>query len=417
MPAGRHFGGGAGSIDSSGNTVTINQTSRGVVNWDSFSIGGGNCVVFANGNGATLNRVTGGPPSVILGSLTASGSVYLINPQGVLVGPGGTISTNGRFVASTLDADNTAFMNGGPLTLSGNSNAAVINLGSISSSGDDVFLVARNSVVNMGSVSAPNGTAELSTGQQVLLQDSSSSKQVFVQAGNGGTVVPGGTIEAKGGTVDMSADTFVFPFGGTTVNAPQWNISTPAFTVNSGEAQVLSANLGNDTSVNVQNTGANGSGGDINVNSGINWQGNASLTLAAYHSLATGRGVTIANQDGGNLTLRADAAGLDNGGSITNRGVIDWSRSTGIVNALSLYDMNGTYSAGTLPANSAWAAAPGSGQVTQITAYKLVNNVADRQSGHAFHRAVRRSVAQRAQRQRAVQIADFTQYFSAVSSA
>lgn len=428
LPAGGHFVGGTGSIGGSGGTLTIDQTSgRGVVNWDSFSIGGNNHVVFANRNGATLNRVTGGSPSAILGTLTASGSVYLINPQGVLVGPKGVISTNGRFVASTLDVDSTAaFMNGGPLALSGTSNAGIVNLGTIASSGGDVFLIARRDVINAGTVSAPNGTAELAVAQQVLLQDSSSGKQVFVQAGTGGLlsnngmiqaaqvnlqamdgniyalagnheairatgtatrdghvwlvaghgrVRPGGSIEATGGTVDMSADTVTFPAGGTSVKAGQWNISTAGFTVDGKAARALSTSLGNGTSVDVQTTGASGNSGDLNVNSGIIWQGNASLTLAAYHTLTVRQGATIGNQGSGNLTLRADAASLDNGGGVVNHGVVDWSRSTGIVDAL--YDMNGTYSAGTVLANSAWTSAPGSGQITQITAYKLINNVTD----------------------------------------
>ena len=48
----------------------------------------------------------------------------------------------------------------------------VKNLGSISSSGGDVFLIAR-SVVNAGSINAPNGTVGLGAGQEVLLKDMS----------------------------------------------------------------------------------------------------------------------------------------------------------------------------------------------------------------------------------------------------
>jgi filamentous hemagglutinin family protein len=44
-------------------------------------------VAFNNGAGAKLNRVVGSHPSVIIGHLSATGSVYLINPQGVIVGP------------------------------------------------------------------------------------------------------------------------------------------------------------------------------------------------------------------------------------------------------------------------------------------------------------------------------------------
>ncbi|WP_027802194.1 two-partner secretion domain-containing protein [Paraburkholderia dilworthii] len=434
LPAGGRFVGGNGSISGNGTTLTVNQGSgRGVVDWNSFSIGNGNHVVFANGNGATLNRVTGGSPSAILGTLTASGSVYLINPQGIVVGPRGVISTNGRFVASTLDAvDTSAFMNGQPLTLSGNSGASIINMGTIASGTGDVFLIARQQVDNAGTISAPNGTVELAVAQQVLLQDSSSGRQVFVQPGQqgaGGTIVnrgliqaaqislqsvdgniyalagnheairatatatrdghvwlvaghgmlqPGGQIEAAGGTVDMSADTLAFPAGGTTVRANQWNIATPAFTIGDNAALALSGSLGTGTSVNIQTTGANGSTGDLDVNSAIGWQGNASLTLAAYRNVTVAQGATIGNQGGGSLTLRADAASIDNGGGVANRGVIDWSRSTGLVNAL--YDMNGTYSAGTLLGNPAWTAAAGSGQITQITAYKQINNVTDLQN-------------------------------------
>ncbi|GJH14620.1 hypothetical protein CBA19CS11_37300 [Caballeronia novacaledonica] len=114
LPKGGQFVAGIGSISGGGQSLTINQTtSRGVINWSSFSIGNGRAVMFNNGSGATLNRVTGGDPSVILGALNASGSVYLINPQGVLVGPTVVIATGGRFVASALDVDNNAFMQGG----------------------------------------------------------------------------------------------------------------------------------------------------------------------------------------------------------------------------------------------------------------------------------------------------------------
>ncbi|MBB5462352.1 hypothetical protein HDG33_006026 [Paraburkholderia sp. Cpub6] len=89
-------------------------------------------------------------------------------------------------------------------------------------------------------------------------------------------------------------------------------------------------------------------------------------------------GTTIANDGAGNLTLRADAYGIDNGGSVTNLGALDWSKSTGAFSAL--YDMNGTYGAGTQLTNMAWTPAPYSGLLTQSTAYKLVNSLTDLKS-------------------------------------
>ena len=430
MPQGGQFVAGQGSIAGTGSRLTIAQTSwHGVIDWNSFSIGAGRQVAINNGSGATLNRVTGGDLSLINGTLSATGSVYLINPQGVLVGPGGVITSGGRFVASTLDADNTAFMQGGSLTLSGTGNGRVINLGSISSTGGDVFLISRKSVANLGTVSAPEGTAEFAAGNQILLQDASSGQQVFVQTGShgqvlnagtvraaqinleaadgniyalagrhsalratgtatrdgqvwlvadGGTVDAQGTIDAKnvdgsGGTVDMSANTL--RVAGATVNAAQWNLTAPVFSIDAATASTLERNLSHDTSVNVMTTGSGGTSGDLSVLSNIRWRGAASLTLDAYRSLSIGPHVTVANRGTGNLTLRADASAIDNGGSVINNGTIDWSKSTGIVSAL--YDMNGTWQPGTLRSNASWSAAPFSGLVTQVTAYQLVNSIAD----------------------------------------
>lgn len=437
LPSGGHFIAGSGSIGGDAASLTINQTtSRGVIDWSQFSIGSGNRVTFANGNGATLNRVTGGDPSAIYGTLSATGSVYLVNPQGILIGPGGVVSTGGRFVASTLDTCYCGFMKGHPLTFKGDSNASVINLGTIGSSGGDVILIARNSVVNAGRISAPHGTAELAVGQSVLLQDSSTGKQVFVQVGSGGnienagpidaaqislqaadgnifalagdhttiratgtatrdghvwlvadtgSVALGGTIEAKnadgrGGTVDTNGALLELGADGIKplVKAGQWNLTTPDFFVDDPAAATLARSLDAGTSINAQASGAQGGVGDIDVMSSIRWSGAASLTLGAYHSLTIEEGATIANSGAGNLTLNADASSIDNGGGVTNYGTLDWSKSTGIVTAL--YDMNGDYAPGTLLANAAWSAAPYSGLVTQITGYRLVNSLADLKS-------------------------------------
>jgi len=425
LPAGGQFVAGSGAIGGNDQSLTINQTStRGVITWNSFSIGGGRQVTFNNGTGATLNRVTGGDASVILGQLNATGSVYLVNPQGVLVGPGGVVATGGRFVASALDIGNDAFMQGGPLTLSGGGDGMVINLGKIGSSGGDVFLVSRTAAVNGGSISAPQGTAEIAAGNQVLLQDASGGQQVFVQAGSGGTAMNGGMIQAAqanlqaadgnvyalagnntairatgtatrdghvwlvadqgavhangaiaatnadggGGTVETRANTL--DVAGANVQARTWKLGAPTFTVDQANADSLARSLSNGTSVDVE-----ASGGDLTVGGNVQWNGNASLTLGAAHGVSVGPGATVGNTGNGNLTLRADAGGIDNGGSVTNSGTIDWSKSGGIVSAL--YDMNGSYAPGTLLTNSGWTAAPYSGVVTQITAYKLVNTLAD----------------------------------------
>ncbi|WP_331457857.1 two-partner secretion domain-containing protein [Burkholderia sp. TSV86] len=433
LPAGGAFVSGAGAIFGGGTSLTINQRSaRGVIDWRSFSIGSGRSVTINNGAGATLNRVTGGDPSVILGSLKATGSVYLLNPQGVLIGPGGVVSTGGRFVASALNIDKDAFMQGAPLTLSGGGNGAIVNLGQISSTGGDVLLVSRTQVSNQGSIRAPKGTAELAAGQQVLLQDSATGPQVFVQAGSRGSVLNAGTIRAAQANL-QAADGNIYALAGNnaairatgtairdghvwlvadqgsvqahgaisaanangtgavvetrgqsldvsgaTVQAGLWKLAAPAFTLDGANASTVAGNLSAGTPVTVEATGANGASGDLTVGSNVRWNGNAPLTLSAAHSVAIAPNAIIGNTGGANLTLRADAGGVNNGGSVANGGTIDWSSSAGLVNVF--YDMNGQYSAGTILTNSGWSAAPFSGLVTQATAYKLVNTLTDLQN-------------------------------------
>ncbi|MDR6373659.1 two-partner secretion domain-containing protein [Paraburkholderia caledonica] len=437
LPQGGAYVSGNGSIATSGDTLTVTQpgSTRGVIDWNRFSIGRNNTVNINNGNGATLNRVTGGTPSMILGKLNATGSIYLINPQGVVVGPQGVVTTGGRFVASTLDTDNASFMAGGPLTFSGQSTQRVVNLGNIGSTNGDVLLIAASEVDNYGNISAPNGTAEIAVGNKVLLQDSSSSQQMFVQTASGGAIVNTGAIEAaqvnlqavdgniyalagnadvlratgtavrdghvwlvagpkgqvilagniaaknadgKGGTVDMDTGLFTFWGDFAKVVAGQWNVTLPAYTFDNGASRSFTRSLNDGTSISMTTTGANGQSGDLVADQSIQWTGGASLALNAAHSLTVSPGVTLSNQGSGALTLRADAASVNNGGSITNNGTIDWSQSTGTVSAL--YDMNGSYTPGTLLSNSTWAAPQYSGLLTQITGYKLVNTADDLQS-------------------------------------
>ncbi|WP_244808324.1 filamentous hemagglutinin N-terminal domain-containing protein [Caballeronia zhejiangensis] len=430
LPKGGHFVAGSGSIADGGQSVTITQTSaRGIVDWCYFSIGSGRTVIFDNGSGATLNRITGSDASVILGRLSATGSVYLINPQGVVIGPGGVVATGGRFVASSLNADNNAFMAGGSLTFSGGGNGVVVNLGKIGSSGADVILVSRTAVINAGEIDAAKGTAELAAGNQVLLQDSAGSRQVFVQTGSKGDAMNAGAIRAaqvslqaadgnvyalagnsaairatgtatrdghvwlvadkgavhangaieaadssgSGGTVETLANKL--DVGGATVQAGDWKLSAPNLTVDHSTANTLSRSLSKGTSVDAEANGTNGAAGDLTLKGNVNWTGDASLTLGAAHNVTITSKSTVSNTGVGNLRLRADAYGVDNAGGVSNRGTIDWSKSKGIVSAL--YDMNGSYTAGKIVSNSDWTAAPYSGEVAQVSAFKLVNSAAD----------------------------------------
>ncbi|MEM1297072.1 MAG: hypothetical protein AAGH89_17025, partial [Verrucomicrobiota bacterium] len=111
-------------------------------------------------------------------------------------GPNARIDTGG-FLASTLDLSDENFLGGGDLFFSGNSPAAVVNLGAISASDGDVILIA-NQVSNQGTLNAPNGMVGLGAGTEVLLAESG-NERMFVRGGVGGEVGVdnAGAIEAQ----------------------------------------------------------------------------------------------------------------------------------------------------------------------------------------------------------------------------
>ncbi|AWM77405.1 YDG domain-containing protein [Phenylobacterium parvum] len=198
LPQGGQVSAGDASVSAGKTSLTITQsTPRAILNWSSFSVGQGASVHFANGRGATLNRVTGGDLSRIDGGLSASGSVYLLNPAGILIGPGGEIATGGSFLASTLDLSDADFLGGGALSFSGDSQASVINLGRIGASGGDILLLSRT-VENGGEIEAHGGAAVLASGSRVTLAEAGAAgARLQVELGApGGGVTQSGRIRA-----------------------------------------------------------------------------------------------------------------------------------------------------------------------------------------------------------------------------
>ncbi len=339
-----------------GSSLTVNQTStKAVIDWSTFSIGAGGKVNFANGHGVTLNRVIGGGQSDIFGTLTSTGSVFLLNQNGVFIGKGGVVNVGGSFVASSLDMTDNAFMNGRVLTLSGAGRGAVTNQGDIVATAGDVELIGQQ-VTNGGTIRAPGGEVGFAAGQQVTLsQGAPTGEKLTVTIGdpgasitntglvtavsaelraNGGNIYAlainaGSRIEAtgiasKGGDVYLTAGSgaltaqgeidathadgsggFVetsghtVDFAGLRVRAGQWLIDPVNLTIDQAAASTIDANLAT-TSVTLKTTAGAASGpgvqsagaGDIVVSAPISWASANSLTLDAFHSIDIEAAVT-----------------------------------------------------------------------------------------------------------------------------
>jgi filamentous hemagglutinin family protein len=206
-PAGGQVAAGAANIAGQGTTsVTISQSSQtAIINWKSFSIGSGEATKFVqpNSTSATLNRVLGGQTSIINGTLSANGQVFLINGNGILVGPGGVIITAG-FTASTRDISDADFLSGN-LHFTGNGDAGVQNLGTIDAVGGNVYLIGKT-VDNQGSIRAPAGTVGLAAGDDVLLaQKNADGSTITVQPSVGATPASGKTGVSNSGSIQATS--------------------------------------------------------------------------------------------------------------------------------------------------------------------------------------------------------------------
>ncbi|MDZ7736333.1 MAG: filamentous hemagglutinin N-terminal domain-containing protein [Gammaproteobacteria bacterium] len=199
-PAGEDVVAGDVQFERSGNQLIITQGSnRAVINWQDFSIDADELTRFLqpDSGAAALNRVISSNPSALKGTLKANGSIFLINQNGILVGADAVIDTH-SFLASTLDVSNAAFMEGGDLTFLGESQAAIQNLGTITASGGDVYLIARQ-IENSGSIDASQGEVGLLAGAEVLLRASGEDRGA-VLVGRTGPLEDGAAIMTTAAT-------------------------------------------------------------------------------------------------------------------------------------------------------------------------------------------------------------------------
>ncbi|MHB1092944.1 two-partner secretion domain-containing protein [Thiobacillus sp.] len=207
LPVGGVVAAGSAAVTTGTGGMTVNQSSQNaVLNWQSFNIGQGEAVRFVqpNSSSVALNRVIGADPSSILGSLTANGKVFLVNPNGILFGAGASVNVGG-LVASTRNISDSDFM-AGNYRFAGSGSGAVVNQGSIHADGGYVALLGAN-VSNQGVIAARLGTVALAAGNAVTLDVAGDGLlNVTVDQGAVNALVQnGGMLQADGGQVLMTA--------------------------------------------------------------------------------------------------------------------------------------------------------------------------------------------------------------------
>ncbi|MDF1825592.1 MAG: filamentous hemagglutinin N-terminal domain-containing protein [Verrucomicrobiales bacterium] len=312
----------------SGGNLQINQNSlKAIINWDDFSIDAGELTQFNQSsiNAAVLNRVTGGNPSEIHGALKANGSVFVINPNGILVGATGTIDVHG-LVLSTLDVSNGEFLAGGDMVFEGDGEG-VTNLGRINAIGGDVFLIGKT-VTNSGSITA-SGTVGLGAGEEVLItaSETSTGERMFVRstgAGASGTgVLNDGTIQ--GAAIELKAHGNMYALA---INNKGSVRATGA--VNSGGRVFLrgvGGSISNSGSIRASSPGA-GRAGRILIEAayakvdGMLRAEAGKVSIAATHAADLGGSVDVSSLSGrgGAVTVEAPDISLSGTSSVNASG-------------------------------------------------------------------------------------------------
>ncbi len=215
-PSGGAVSAGSATITQSAAQTTIKQTTdKAVINWGNFSIGGGSLVRFVQPSASSiaLNRVTGSQASVIQGALQANGQVWVLNPNGVLIAPGGQVVA-GSFLATTRALTDQQFMAGHyAFTDGGVAGASVVNQGSIVVAEGGYAVLAGEAVRNEGYIEANLGQVVLGGAKAFTLDITGDNTLAFVVTtpvdvtpADGKAIVDNtGSIQAAGGRVLMTA--------------------------------------------------------------------------------------------------------------------------------------------------------------------------------------------------------------------
>lgn len=308
-PTGPAVVAGRAEISADGATLTVRQgTDRAIINWADFNVARGETTRFVQPDAlsAVLNRVTGGNPTAIHGTLQANGRVFVLNPNGVLVGPEGRVDTAG-FLASTHRLADADFLRGGALNFSSGGSGGIVNLGTISASGGDVVLLART-VENRGAITAPQGAVRLGAGDEILLAPAGDHRLVI----NTGSHLAERGIDDTG-TINAAAAELQAAGGNAYALAVNHGGAITATGVEQRDGRILLTAAGGAVAISgaLTATRADGSGGEILV--GGDYQGGtAAVANAARVTVAEGAVLRAdahaARADGGRVIVWADDA-------------------------------------------------------------------------------------------------------------
>lgn len=176
--------GGKGPADftTSGERLDIKtHDTRSIITWDSFSIDFSEQVKITQPDASctVFNDVLGGESSHLMGLLESNANVYIVNPNGIIIGKDAVIDV-GSLVASTLSLTHDDFLKGND-SFKASSFAEVKILGTVQACSGDITVLGSD-IENRGKLLAPNGSATLCSADHVILQPK--GKKILIKTAN-----------------------------------------------------------------------------------------------------------------------------------------------------------------------------------------------------------------------------------------
>ncbi|MEO1387762.1 MAG: filamentous hemagglutinin N-terminal domain-containing protein [Cyanobacteria bacterium J06634_6] len=286
-----------------------------------------------------FGRINDVAPSVIDGTLQVSGSsanLYLINPAGILMGPNVGLNLSGGFTATTatsigfengqLNAETYGYdsLAGAPETFYFNQEetGSIVNLGELQVDDEAFINLIGNTVINAGSISAPEGTITLAAvekDQWVRLGYENQLLSLEVQVSNAALLNSADAADSELSSLltgsDLSHATTLLTdsngnirLGGTEITEESGSVFAQGQLSVAGEVGGSVNILGEHITLTDISIDASGNSGGGSIRVGGDYQGGGTFHTAD-HTVVDNRS-----------TLRADANIQGNGGN-----VIVWS--------------------------------------------------------------------------------------------
>ena len=270
LPTGAQVSAGTATVSQSGAALTIKQTSpHAALNWQTFNVGSQASVNFEqpSAQSATLNRVLDSNPSQIFGKISANGSVFLQNPNGVYFAPGSSVDV-GSLVATTHSISDTDFMSGNYSFSRTGSTGKVLNQGTLTSKLGGYIALLAPEVQNQGVVIAKGGTIVLAAGETFQLQFEANQAltNVLVSPSTVAAYVENGNaVMAPGGLVILSAQAANAIQGGVVKNTG--SIQADGLVNDGGVIRLVASHSISNTGTITADAmpGGTGSGGQITI--------------------------------------------------------------------------------------------------------------------------------------------------------